>query len=219
MLTVKEAVEARRSIRRFRSDPVPEALLSEILEAARLAPSAGNVQPWAFLVVRDVAIKEQLKHICLEQKFVAEAPLVILCCADLESYSKKARLLRYQEYVASGTLATLSGRYADPNYMRAQPPPEEAVLRTKVIANTFIAITHMILMASAVGLSTCWVGGFDDTANISHLFGLRETLIPVAVIPVGYADSPWPPPRPRRSLEEILIKPQNMPPHTPTNGA
>ena len=205
MLTVKEAIEARRSIRRFRPDPVPDDLLREVLEAARQAPSAGNVQPWAFLVVRDPNLKEQLKQICLEQKFVAEAPADIVCCADLESYSKKARLLRYQEYVASGTLATLSGRYADPNYLRSQPPPEEAALRAKVIANTFIAVTHLVLMATAVGLSTCWVGGFDDAANISKLFKLRESLLPVAVIPLGYAAGSIPAPRPRRPLEEMLL--------------
>ena len=53
MLTVGEAIRQRRSIRSFRPDPIPEEHISEMLEAARLAPSGGNSQPWRFLVVTD----------------------------------------------------------------------------------------------------------------------------------------------------------------------
>jgi nitroreductase len=81
-------------------------------------------------------------------------------------------------------------------------------LVTPVVANTYIAIEHLVLMATALGLSTCWVGAFEDPAEINLLFGLDDTLLPVAVIPVGYAAGKIPPPRPRLPLEEILIKPQ-----------
>ncbi len=56
MLSVKEAIEIRRSIRRFRPDDIPDELIEQILEATRLAPSAGNRQPWCFLVIRDKEI-------------------------------------------------------------------------------------------------------------------------------------------------------------------
>ncbi|MDH4270316.1 MAG: nitroreductase family protein, partial [Dehalococcoidia bacterium] len=73
---------------------------------------------------------------------------------------------------------------------------------------TYIAIEHLVLMATALGLNTCWVGAFEDPAEINRLFGLGDTLLPVAVIPVGYAAEEIPPPRPRLPLEEILVKPQ-----------
>ncbi len=212
MLSVKEAIEMRRSIRHFRPDDVPDELIRQMLEAARLAPSGSNSQPWRFLVIRDKEAKKELCRICLEQRFVEEAPVVIVCFSDLEAFSKEAREKRRQEYIDSGITATLSGRFANPGFrdrwrsLPATPPDQKLISYAK--AHTFIAIEHLVLMATALGLGTCWVGGFinDDTA-INRLFGLPDNLIPAAVIPVGYAAGEIPPQRPRRSLQEILLKP------------
>lgn len=209
MLSVKEAIEMRRSIRRFRPDDVPDELIKQMLEAARLAPSASNRQPWRFLVIRDKEIKKELRRICWEQRFVEEAPVVIACFADLEAYSKEAREKRRQEFIDSGVTATLSGRFADPKYRVRQDslptPPYQELLRP-MIANTFIAIEHLVLMATALDLGTCWVGAFDASA-LNRLFSLPDNLIPAAVIPVGYTAGKIPPQRPRLSLQEILLKP------------
>src|SRR4030066_1581450 len=91
MLTVTEAIRQRRSIRSFRSDPVPDDMVSEILEAARLAPSASNRQPWRFIVVTDGEEKAKLRRICLDQAFIEEAPVVFVCCADLTAYTMSSR--------------------------------------------------------------------------------------------------------------------------------
>ena len=69
MLTVSEAIRQRRSIRSFRRDTVPDDMVHEILEAARLAPSASNRQPWCFIVVTDGKEKARLGKICLDQAF------------------------------------------------------------------------------------------------------------------------------------------------------
>ncbi len=210
MLSVKEAIEMRRSIRRFRPNVVPDELIKQILEAARLAPSGSNRQPWRFLVVRDKEIKKELRRICLEQRFVEEAPVVIACFADLEAYSKEARRRRRREFVRFGVAATLSGRFADPEYIAQQDslpsPPHQELLRS-AMANTFIAIEHLVLMATALGLGTCWVGAFDDASALNRLFGLSDSLTPAAIIPVGYAAGEIPSQRPRHSLQEILLKP------------
>jgi nitroreductase len=76
-----------------------------------------------------------------------------------------------------------------------------------VVANTYIAIEHLVLMAAALGLGTCWVGGFNP-AEIHRLFDLADNLVPVAVIPVGYPAGALPPQRPRLDRDEILIKAQ-----------
>lgn len=79
-LTFLDLVKARRSVRSFKPDPVPEEDLRYVLEAARLAPSANNVQPWKFVVVRDRARRRELAEACWGQRFVGEAPVVIVAC-------------------------------------------------------------------------------------------------------------------------------------------
>ena len=63
MLTVMEAIQQRRSIRKFKPDPVPDELITQMLEAARLAPSGTNRQPWRFQVIKDQDLKEKMTGI------------------------------------------------------------------------------------------------------------------------------------------------------------
>ena len=208
MLSTWEAIQARRSIRKFTPDPVPEEMVDQLIEAARLAPSGSNRQPWRFLVVRDTATRKKLREISLAQKFMEEAPVVIVCFGDLDSYSPPAVKQRRQEMEDSGVTATLSGKFADPEfreYLDSLPPPPMDQLLLNITANTYIAIEHIVIMAAALGLGTCWVGGFDRP-EINRLFNLPDTLVPVAVLPVGWPDGKLPPPRPRLATEQIVIE-------------
>jgi nitroreductase len=76
-----EAVQKRLSVRSYKPDPVPEEALDRILEAGRLAPSAKNLQPWKFIVVKDPAIRQALVPACRGQASVGQAPVVICGCA------------------------------------------------------------------------------------------------------------------------------------------
>ncbi|UCB43984.1 MAG: nitroreductase family protein [Dehalococcoidales bacterium] len=209
MLTVWEAIKTRRSIRKFAPDDVPDKMIEQILEAARLAPSGSNRQPWRFMVVKDQESRQALCRICAEQKFIEEAPVVIVCFGDPERYSRKEAQKRRQEFAESGVLETLSGRLADPEVraaMELAPEPSPEQVRTPVIANTYIAIEHMVLMATALGLGTCWVGA--GSREINRYFGVGDELVPVAVVPVGYPAGKYPSERPRVSMAEILVEPQ-----------
>ncbi len=75
-----DAIKTRRSIRRYKQVPVPEAILKEVLNAARLAPSADNAQPWKFVAVRDEETKLRLAAASNGQKFIAQAPVVVVAC-------------------------------------------------------------------------------------------------------------------------------------------
>ena len=75
-----EAIKTRRSIRKYKSAPVPESLLKDVLNAARLAPSADNAQPWKIIVVMDEQLKLRLAAASNGQKFIAQAPLVLVVC-------------------------------------------------------------------------------------------------------------------------------------------
>lgn len=81
-LDVFEAIKKRRSIRAFAREDVSKEEVEKLLDAARHAPSAGNIQPWEFIVIRDFKIKRKLSMAALDQKFIEEAPVVIVVCAN-----------------------------------------------------------------------------------------------------------------------------------------
>ena len=86
-MDVFEAIKKRRSVRAYESKPVPEEKLMKILEAGRLAPSAGNIQPWHFIVVRSAEKRKRLAK-ARWAKFLAEAPVVIVGCGDQKASPK-----------------------------------------------------------------------------------------------------------------------------------
>ena len=210
MLTLWEAIRERRSIRKYVSDDVPDELIEQMLEAARLAPSGGNSQPWRFVVVRDGKVRQEICRLRFSQRFVEEAPVIIACFADLDRYRQKARKNKWSEFVEGGIAETLSGQLANREFWDAgsvlpDPPREQLIL--SAVSNTFIAIEHLLLMAAALGLGTCWVGATDDT-RLNQLFDLSDNLVSVAVITVGYPAGEIPAQRSRLSLKEIVLKPR-----------
>jgi nitroreductase len=84
---VFEAIQRRRSVRSYLPDPIPKDKLEKILEAARLSPSAGNIQPWHFIVVMDEREKKELSK-GMWAKFLVQAPVVIVGCADMKASPK-----------------------------------------------------------------------------------------------------------------------------------
>ena len=78
-----EAIERRASVRSYTDEPVPEEVIFETLRLGALAPSAGNLQARDFIVVRDKETKAQLAKASFGQDFVEQAPVVIVCCANL----------------------------------------------------------------------------------------------------------------------------------------
>ncbi|MEO0077258.1 MAG: nitroreductase family protein [candidate division WOR-3 bacterium] len=78
-----DVIKQRRSVRAYKPTPIDDNVLERILEAGRLAPSAKNIQPWKFIVVKDPKIKQELVVACRNQEFIAQAPIVI-CAVALE---------------------------------------------------------------------------------------------------------------------------------------
>jgi nitroreductase len=79
-----EILKSRRSIRAFTRDDIPDEAIAQILTAGTLAPSAGNLQPWFLYLVREETLKARLVQAALGQQFIADAPVVIVVCIDLE---------------------------------------------------------------------------------------------------------------------------------------
>jgi nitroreductase len=84
MMDVFEAIRTRRSVRKYRPEPIPNDRLEMIFEAARLAPSAGNRQPWRFVVIRDADRKKALAEAANNQSFLSEAAAIVAAVGDPE---------------------------------------------------------------------------------------------------------------------------------------
>ncbi len=80
-MNIMDLIRERRSVRSYRPDPVPAQVLADVMEAARLAPSASNKQPWRFVVVTDPDKRSSLARISRNQAFVGEAPVVVAAVA------------------------------------------------------------------------------------------------------------------------------------------
>lgn len=172
-----EAIRNRRSIRKFSTRPIEEEKLKEVLEAARLAPSGNNTQPWHFILVSSPEMRHKLAVASHNQLWMEDAPLHIVCVADIRC--------RIGEDV--------------PVSLDDDSPLLEF---KKLIRDTSIAIEHLVLEAAAQGLGTCWIAWFDPK-EIAALLSIPADKYVQAIIPLGYAEES-PAARPRKSLESIL---------------
>ena len=103
-MEVNESLEARRSIRVFKADPLEDSVVEEALRMGNLAPSAGNLQARDFVVVKNAHTKRALMEAAYGQDFVRTAPVVIVCCADLDRikhYGERGRTLYCLQDVAA----------------------------------------------------------------------------------------------------------------------
>lgn len=184
-MDVIEAIRTRRSIRRYKTTPVSDEALHEVLEAARLAPSWANTQCSRFIVVRDSQLKVGLAATLITRpsedgsgtrpnaaaEALVQAPIVIVACAEL-------------------------GRSG---YFHGQASTEKG---DWYMFDTALAMENLVLAATALGLGTVFIGLFD-AAKAARLLGVPEGFAVVALTPLGYPDQA-PPPRPRRELGEII---------------
>ncbi len=201
MLTTKEAIEKRRSIRKFKPDPIPEEHILAILDSARLAPSGSNSQPWRFKIVREQETRSALAQASHKQSFIAEAPIVLVCCVDIEGFLN-GTVSGAQDL---GRIGAVEGRIVKIIVDRTEryTPMDIEEITPRIAFNLAIAIEHIVLRALDFGLGTCWIRLFDEKA-IKNMFGWGDHIHVVTLLPIGYpAESPAP--RQRSSIEEILI--------------
>lgn len=201
MLTTKEAIEKRRSIRKFKQDPIPEMDLMEILNAARLAPSGCNAQPWRFKLVKDNEIKIKLSQAAYNQAFIAQAPIVIVCCADVNGYLN-GTVSGIQDLGKIGAVEDRIVQILEKRTNNLKTVPIEQI-GPQISFNVAIAIEHMVLRALDFGLGTCWIR-LLDIQRINKIFRWPENIYTVALLPIGYAAED-PAPRKRMALNELLL--------------
>lgn len=182
-LTTIEAIKKRRSIRRYSGKPVPMEPINEMIEAARLAPSGCNAQPWRFKIVTDRKQKVALTYAAHRQQFIARAPVVIVCCAHIESYINST-VSTMQDLGRMGSIDKDSAKIICENAegMRSLSIEE---IGPAVEINVGIAVEHMVLRALDFGLGTCWIRLLDEP-KVKEVFGWGDDLHVVNLLTVGY---------------------------------
>ncbi len=203
-LSVQEAIAARHSVRSFKQEALTQEQLTELLEAARNAPSSLNSQPWRFKVVTDAADLAWFgtSEASRKQSWLANAPAIIICCADLEHYVKDSQsaafFFRENDLIQGEPMDGIDA------YVTREAAAEENAKFGACAMNTGIAVSFLMLRAVEMGLGTCWIGMFNEK-NIKERFALPEGLRIVNVLAVGKPDENGVPDRKRKSLEEILL--------------
>ena len=154
-----------RSIRKFRSTPIPEEMLQEILEAASRASTCGNMQLYSLIVSRSEEVRRELLPCHFGQKMVVEAPCVVTVCADIHRFSKWC-----------------SQRDAKPAY------DNFAWFLTATI-DAMLAAQNLAIAAEANGLGICYLGTTIYTAgDIVRILELPKGVIPITTLVIGYPD-------------------------------
>jgi len=200
---VVDAIKKRRSIRRFKPVHVTDNQIEILLEAARLAPSGSNVQPWRFLIVRDQELKKRVQEACYGQELIGEASIVLICCGDLLSWKKTRE--RNQEIIS------LLEKPLNKDYEEALMARVDRAVSTEIteripttMMNVAIAIEHIVLEAVELGLGSCWIRIFNEK-KIRKLFDLSTHIHVVAILPIGFPNE-RPEPRPRMPLSSIVLQ-------------
>jgi len=173
---LQKTLAGRRSIRRYLPTPVEPEKLRACLEAARIAPSAHNSQPWRFIVIDDPALKDLVaahafSGLYQRSRFAAAAPVLLV-------------LLARRTFVAH----RLGGRFQRVPYY---------------FVDLGIAGEHVVLQAQEMGLSTCWMGWFSR-GRLRRALKIPRRFKIVALMPLGYAEKRPTREPPRKTYEEIV---------------
>ncbi len=195
-----EVIRARRSIRTFRVDPVSDIHIQKLLEAARLAPSGLNLQPWRFAIVKNESTRKKLSKATLAT-YAMEAPIVIICCADLEAFSSLQKRVSELQQVQAFSGTCFQGFTA--NDFLAGGTLNESAIKASLAIQVALAIEHIALQAVELGLGTCWIASFDEK-EVKRIAGISDRYSIVALLPVGYP-AYQPEPRPRLPIDELII--------------
>jgi len=173
---VYDAIADRRDVRSFRPDAVPEDLLWRLLEAAHRAPSVGLMQPWDFLVVRDIDARRRVQTLFAREKAAAAA------------FFDDPRRDQYLQLKLEGildapvnVLVTCDPTRAGPEVLGRHGIPETDVY------STCLAVENLWLAARAEGIGVGWVSILRNP-ELRAIFGIPHHIIPVAYLCVGYTD-------------------------------
>ncbi len=185
-----DVIQERRSTRKFKSTPVPKEHIDKMLDAARLAPTAGNQQPWKFLVVRDRSTLDQLQAECISHSLEAYQERENLGPEELETKREEVNEY-YADFLSAPVyivvLVDSNSNY--PSYNVHDGP---------------LAAGYLILAARALGYGTVFTTDSIPEELTRKVFRTPDNYKRVCILPIGVPEN-WPEARPKKSLEELVV--------------
>ncbi len=216
-LDVLEAIHTARAMRRFKPDPVPDALITKVLDAAIRAPSAGNSQNWAFVVVRDPEQRRRLGAIYRKASDIASA---MYAARGRPAHLTEAQFRRVMtsgaylwEHMADAPVILVPCQTAPripppqslPPDIRARYADEERYVERIRGSSIYPAVQNVILACRALGLgTTITTNHIRCEDEVKAVLGIPDDVLTFALMPIGY---PLDPPGPvvRRPVEEVTF--------------
>jgi nitroreductase len=203
-----DALTWRRAVKVFdTSKKVSEEDVHTILEAGRLAPSVYGFEPWAFVLVTDLAVREQLVLAAYGQRQVADASHLIVLARRTDSENIAPELVARTALVQGKTPAELDGLLQSASDGVANKP--EGPMRDGwLAAQTYIPLGMMMATASLMGIDNAGMEGFEN-AKVDEILGLgAKHLASVTFMVLGYrGDDTWSQrPKVRRTMDEVVIR-------------
>lgn len=196
-MDVKTAITTRRSIKQYDAGHVmPRAEIDELLSLAAHSPTAFNIQNWRFVVVDDPEQRSRIRAAASDQAQVTDASLLIVLCADLQSWTKNPARYWHQapEDVRNFMLPAIGQYYRH----RHQVQRDEAMRSCGIAAQT------LMLAAKDMGYDSCPMDGFDfDT--VARIIGLPDDHVVAMFVVIGKGlREPWPRPG-QLPLQDVVI--------------
>lgn len=193
---VLKEIKNRHSVRAFSGKQVPDETIKEILEAARLAPSWLNTQPWHFVVVKDKRNKAMLSQLSHGQPHVEEASAVIVCCGDESAWQEEEyrKVIESKKGISPERVETLLNNPAFNPKLRG-----ECAITYRTLEELTYSIAYMTIEAEKNGVGACIIGGIGNelTESVPEVYELvrstlelPENLKVMALLAVGYNLNP-----------------------------
>lgn len=180
-LSVPDAAEQRHSIRKYLPGPIPEADLREILRLVSLAPSASNLQPWRFVVVREPELKDRLHEAAFQQAQVKGAPAVFALYTDMAETLSELEAIVHPGLSPERRESTIAGLKT--HFLAMSEDEREAW----AYGQGHIALGYLVLAAQSLGYATSVMGGFEPE-KVKQVLGLPAHVRLPALIAIGRAD-------------------------------
>jgi nitroreductase len=207
---LSEVVRQRRATQHYQSTPIPDDDLRKILFAGLGAPSGYNLQPWRFVVVRDLGQRRLLRQAAMGQAKVQEAPVVIVACGDTQGWAHGdlEEMLRLAEIHGYGSPSDHENvRHNVTKFLGGVPGTVGGIgpdLAVWVNRHVMIALTTMMWMAEALGYDTTPMEAFCES-KIKGLLNVPDSVRVVALLAIGHRKGPDKPFAGRFPLSRLIF--------------
>ncbi len=187
-LSFFQTVRARRSVRKFQPTPIPDEHVRQILDAARLAPTSGNQQPWKFLVVRDRTAIDRMREACVERTLEGRRARGITLSAEMAESVRQSLQGYFSAPVYVVVLTDNESRY--PTYNHWDGP---------------LAAGYLMLAARALGYGTVFITDSIPDDVTRTVLNIPDRYTRVCITPIGVPEA-WPDTPAKKDLDEFIVR-------------